>query len=125
MIGKLFSKTINTVETISVEGIKAGVKKEEIDAMVLDHLTRVDMASSRIAQINANDPSFFMRGWRPALGWACVAGFTYQVLIEPFTILIFNVPPLDPALLTPTIAAMIGTYGIRAWEKSKGNGSNK
>lgn len=119
MFGKFINKTVSAVETISVEGIRAGKDKAQIDADILAHLSRVDLSSNAIAKQNSLDSSFFVKGWRPALGWVCAIGFIHQTVFEPYAIKWFGVPPMDTSLLLPTITAMLGTYGIRAWEKSK------
>lgn len=72
----------------------------------------------------------FRGGWRPAVGWTCVAGLGYQFLIMPifpWFVQVFggNVPPLPPIdneTLTTLLYGMLGLGGLRTIEKVKYKG---
>ena len=47
---------------------------------MLEKLGQSDSAQVEVNKIEAASDSSFKSGWRPALGWVCVAGFSYQLL---------------------------------------------
>lgn len=67
-------------------------------------------------------------GWRPGVGWTCVAGLVYQFLLMPIlpwiaTVAGWNVPPLpaiDNETLMVLLTGMLGLGGLRSFEKVKG-----
>jgi len=80
----------------------------------------------------AENPSVFVSGWRPALGWTCVGGIAYQFILQPMLIWIntsisfvlgTEVPPQPPMLdieqLLSLVVAMLGIAGYRSYEKVK------
>lgn len=69
----------------------------------------------------------FRGGWRPAVGWTCVAGLIYQFLLVPLlpwvvTVAGGTVPPLpaiDNQTLMVLLTGMLGLGGFRTFEKVK------
>lgn len=76
----------------------------------------------------AKHSSFFIAGWRPAIGWCMVSILTYTYLIYPmslFTIALFDIPIVPPSLslddnLWQLILGMLGLSVARSVEKIKG-----
>lgn len=66
----------------------------------------------------AKNPSLFVSGWRPAIGWVCAAGFLYQYLGRPIAIAcgVTDLPTLDGSLMELTLG-MLGLGGLRTLEK--------
>lgn len=80
-------------------------------------------------EINAREaqhPSIFVAGWRPAMGWVGGTGFGYAVLIQPLAVWLARIngwpepPVLDTDLLWIVISGMLGIGGLRSIEKVKG-----
>jgi hypothetical protein len=79
-------------------------------------------------KIEAASTSLFKSGWRPAVGWTCVAGLCYQFLlcpIVPWCVQLFNatvapLPPLDMQTLTALLFGMLGLGAMRSVEKVRG-----
>lgn len=74
-------------------------------------------------EINAREaahPSIFVAGWRPAVGWVCVAAMAFQYLARPLLIA-YNVAPADmPGLdenLWAILTGILGIGGLRSLEK--------
>lgn len=70
----------------------------------------------------------FRGGWRPAVGWTCVAGLVYQFLLVPLlpwvvTVAGGTVPPLpaiDNETLMVLLTGMLGLGGFRTFERIRG-----
>lgn len=83
----------------------------------------------------AQSPSIFVAGWRPACAWICVFGFFYSFILAPIvgwasaivgTALGFAlpVPPsLDTGSLTTMLVGMLGLGTLRMTEKLNGVGT--
>lgn len=80
-------------------------------------------------QINAKEaenPSIFVAGWRPAAGWAGVIGLLYACVGHPLlswmaTVKGWPTPPaVDSDTLLYVLGGMLGLGGLRTLEKAKG-----
>ncbi len=75
-----------------------------------------------INKVEAANPSMFVAGWRPGVGWVCVAALAYQYIARPLLIgfgVSPNMPGLDEALWQ-LLLGMLGLGGLRTFEKAKG-----
>ena len=78
--------------------------------------------------MEAASSDLFRGGWRPAAGWACVAGLVYQFLLQPvlpwaaglFGASVPPLPPIDGESLMALLMGMLGLGGFRSWERIKG-----
>jgi hypothetical protein len=81
-----------------------------------------------INKVEASSSSLFVSGWRPAVGWVCVAGMTYVSLIEPLARFISVVffaytgvfPLIDTTITSQVLFGLLGFGGFRMYEKIKG-----
>ena len=78
-----------------------------------------------IAQISVNQEDakgrWFQAGWRPAVGWVCVAGFLINFLVSPLLHpLGIIVPQADTSTMLPVLMGMLGLGGLRSYEKKNG-----
>jgi len=87
---------------------------------MLEKLGQSDSAQVEVNKIESASDSSFKSGWRPALGWVCVAGFSYQLLARPFLIGAgYDYPSLDMETLSALTFGMLGLAGFRTVEKLK------
>ena len=76
----------------------------------------------------ASSGSAYAAGWRPTVGYVCVAGLGYTFLLQPLLPWIaavagLHVPPLpqlDTNVLMTLLLGMLGIGGMRSVEKLKG-----
>jgi len=72
----------------------------------------------KINELKAANPSLIVSGWRPALGWVCVLGLFYQMIVYPLVIGIYPaIMPLDMGTLLTLLLGMLGLSGLRTTEK--------
>jgi hypothetical protein len=101
--------------------------QEKLDQQWLELENSALAQQNRINEIEAQSTSFFVAGWRPAIGWICGAGLAFEYLIRPLfqwglalaghpEILI---PGLDTGLMYPLLAGLLGLGTMRSVEKIK------
>lgn len=87
------------------------------------------MASQmEINKIEAQNPSLFVSGWRPFIGWGCGFAFLYVALFEPIIRFIASVgfkyagafPTIDATITMQVLLGLLGLAGMRSWEKKEG-----
>ena len=74
----------------------------------------------------AGSTNWWVAGWRPAVGWVCVAGLAVEYLIFPLAAIAgFKVPPLDVGTLMGLLIPMLGIAGMRTYEKTQNAEGNR
>ncbi len=88
--------------------------------------------SGELAQIGVNaaeaqHPSLFVSGWRPAVGWVCVAACAWNWLGLPAAKLVAELmgnpialAPADLSEMFPILLGMLGLGGMRMIERING-----
>lgn len=80
----------------------------------------------KINAVEAANPSIFVAGWRPFVGWICGFGLLYATIFHNIIewISVIRSWPLPPAVDTDTLiyvlGAMLGIGGLRTLEKVRG-----
>ena len=105
---------------------KAAAQLEVLKLQQSGELSQI-MGQLDINKAEAANPSVFVSGWRPAIGWVCALALAYQYLIRPLagTIVMMTghtLPPL-PGLddnLWQLMMGMLGMGGLRTFEKVQG-----
>ena len=99
-------------------------QKGELAALDAD--MKMALGQLEINKVEAGT-DLFRGGWRPSVGWVCVAGLAYQFLVQPilpWAVSLFGgiVPPLpaiDNETLMLLLTGMLGLGGLRTYEKVK------
>jgi hypothetical protein len=80
-----------------------------------------------INKAEASNPSIFVSGWRPGIGWVCGAGFAVQFVIGPLAewgSALYGIPvkfpQMDMGTMMPLLLGMLGLGGMRTAEKING-----
>lgn len=86
------------------------------------------IAQTEVNKVEASSSSLFVAGWRPAVGWACVAGFSYTVILAPLIQAVAGLetaPITEVAFLRDVLLGMLGiSVAARSIEKVKGVAQN-
>lgn len=84
----------------------------------------------KVNQEEAKHASVFVSGWRPGVGWVCVAACGWNWIGLPITKLALeisghpiNLSPADLTEMLPVLMGMLGLGGLRTIEKLNGRAS--
>jgi hypothetical protein len=89
----------------------------------------VSLVQGQIAinQAEASNPSVFVSGWRPAIGWVCGMACAWNWIGLPIVkagLAIYGHPlqlnPADISEMMPILLGMLGLGGLRTMEKVNG-----
>ena len=89
----------------------------ELSTMADRHAQEALKGQLEINKVDAAHKSLFVAGWRPFIGWVAGIGLLYNVLLSPILDIWFDVPEVDPAILTSTLMGMLGLGAMRTYEK--------
>ena len=107
---------------------QAAAAKLELLKMQQNGDLQVMASQMEINKIEAQNPSLFVSGWRPFIGWVCGISLTYAAIIEPVSRFIAKVifnyfgefPVIDTTLTLQILLGLLGLAGMRSWEKKEG-----
>ncbi len=75
----------------------------------------------------AKNPSVFVSGWRPFVGWVCGSGFAVQFVVGPLAEWAATLaghpvkfPDMDVGTMMPLLVGMLGLGAYRSYEKVNG-----
>jgi len=87
--------------------------------LVLQKATQID---PEVAKLTANRRTFYISGWRPAIGWVCVAALVMTFLINPVIQWVTGAPgpQLPTDMMTELVFALLGMGTLRTVEKFSG-----
>lgn len=96
-------------------------QRQEAEAALRQSLQQWDEQQANVDQAEASNPSLFVSGWRPAIGWIGAAGLAYQYVVRPIAVGFGygSLPVLDSSLME-LVMAMLGMAGLRTYEKIQG-----
>lgn len=101
---------------------KSEQEKQEIAAAVLAVQGQIDTNKAE-----AGNPSVFVSGWRPFIGWVCGSACAWNWIGLPivkallaFTSYKFAVEQADISQMLPVLFGMLGLGGLRTIEKING-----
>lgn len=101
---------------------KTEAEKQQLAAAVMVVQGQLD-----INKVEAANPSAFVSGWRPFIGWVCGAGCAWNWVGLPvgkFALALLgisvNMSPADLSEMMPLLIGMLGLGGYRTVEKIKG-----
>ena len=101
---------------------KSEAEKQQLAAAVMVVQGQIDTN-----KVEATNPSVFVSGWRPFIGWVCGSACAWNWIGLPIASMALKVYqieiPLSPANLSemlPVLMGMLGLGALRTVEKIKG-----
>jgi Holin of 3TMs, for gene-transfer release len=101
--------------------------KSEAEKQQLAAAVSLIQGQIAINQAEASNPSVFVSGWRPAIGWVCGAACAWNWIGLPIVkagLAIYGHPlqmsPADISEMMPILLGMLGLGGLRTAEKING-----
>ena len=105
---------------------QAAARLELLKLQQSGELTQI-AGQMEINKVEAANPSVFVSGWRPAIGWVCGAGFAVQFVVGPLAewgSALYGhpvkFPQMDTGTMMPLLLGMLGLGGMRTAEKIQG-----
>lgn len=126
LIGTLAGPIAGILDKFIEDKDKKSALAHEIATMAEKHAHEVVKAQLEINKAEAQHPSLFVSGWRPAVGWVCVLGMAGNFITIPFTNMVLElleydvvIPLIDMETLLPVLLGMLGLGAMRTVEKVK------
>lgn len=115
-----------------VEGI--GKVADDLPLQEKEVGARLGSGQLEVNKAEAQNPSVFVAGWRPSIGWIGAIALAYQFILYPLLLWVWAileakslVPsgaraplPLQADMLFAIVTGMLGIAGMRSYEKVKG-----
>ena len=129
-IGSIFEFGTSVINRIWPDAQESEKAKLSILLAEIDTAHRERMAQAETNTAQAQNPSIFVSGARPALLWCCVLIFFYSYILYPTAV--FVVALCDASLIVPRLALDeavwnlifgllgLGLIGARSYDKAKG-----
>lgn len=97
-------------------------KKVELQAEITKAVLASEDEQNKVNAVEAASSNMFVAGWRPAIGWVCVLGWTLTVMRPILDVLLVkcgfgHIPALDTTELNTLLMGMLGLGGMRTAEK--------
>lgn len=122
--------------TSDQERLDAQTRQRLAELRILAQQMQPQLLQLQIAQAQAQHPSWFVAGARPAFDWILNAGVAYGLILAPFANWavglgawafgaeslpgFVHLPALDWEVIASAGGLRVGSYGWRAWEKRGG-----
>lgn len=102
--------------------------KTEAEKQQLAAAVAMVQGQIEVNKAEAANPSVFVAGWRPFIGWVCGAALVYHYIVRPMLPWLLAllgkpmppIPPLDMGDLITILLGMLGLGGLRTYEKKQG-----
>lgn len=126
ILGPLLEVGKTILDRFVPDPAKKAEAEMELLRMAADGELKQVVAQLEINAREAQHPSIFVAGWRPAFGWCGAAGFVYATILQPMlawgaSIKGWPMPPaLNMDLMWVVVTGMLGIGGLRSIEKVKG-----
>jgi hypothetical protein len=86
---------------------------------------RIALEQIKTNAVEAANPSIFVSGWRPAVGWVCACAYAYNYFAMPMIVWVAKwysgeAPPmimLETSELTTLLFGMLGLGAMRSFDK--------
>lgn len=124
ILGSVIQNPVDALRTAQEIIARLQAKQDEIDRMLIEAVK----AQSEVNKVEAQNPSLFVSGWRPFIGWVCGLGAAYAFIVQPgITVGLWAwhgasgpAPVPDMGQLMAMLGGMLGFGGLRTYERIVG-----
>jgi hypothetical protein len=127
MLSQLIGPVTGLLDKFIEDKDKKNAIAFELSTMAEKHAQELAKAQIEVNKAEAAHKSLFVAGWRPAVGWVCVAGMAGNFIIIPlanFTLALagsaVSIPLVALSEMMPVLMGMLGLGAMRTVEKTKG-----
>ena len=120
MLAQLIGPVTGLLDKFIEDKDQKNALAHELATMADNHAQELAKGQLAVNAVEAAHKSLFVAGWRPFVGWVSGIGLAYNVIISQILGIWFEVPTVDPSLLTPILMGMLGMGAMRSYEKTKG-----
>ena len=126
LLSTLVEPVTGLISEFVVDKDKAAEIAYRISTLAATQAHEQTLGQLEVNKAEAATGSLFVGGWRPAVGWCCVAAMAvnfivtplFGPLIEAYTVV--KMVPLDMSEMMPILLGLLGLGGMRSFEKSQG-----
>lgn len=127
LIGNLLDKLFPDPKAAEDAKLKVMQMAQTGELAQLDADLKMAQGQMEINKVEAANPSIFVSGWRPFVGWTCGAAFAFKFIGGPMLVLIagwlghtVTLPQMDYSEMSTILLGMLGIGALRTVEKVKG-----
>jgi hypothetical protein len=144
------AKGIDEIFTSDEERGQIDIEKKKIELKKLTTELKAQHAQLQINMVQANHPSIFVAGARPAIIWIGAIGLAYEAILRPIAswiatrfldiqalmgaeafahanpekiasiLNLYTLPSINEDMFMPIVLGVLGIGGMRSWEKIQG-----
>jgi hypothetical protein len=126
ILGSLVQPVTDLISEAIVDKDKAAEIAYKVSTLAATQAHEQVMGQLAVNKSEAESGSTFVGGWRPAVGWVCVAALALNFIITPmfgpvieaYTDVVMS--PLQTGEMMPILLGMLGLGGMRTFEKHQG-----
>lgn len=126
------SKIVDTISSVVDKLVPDKTAAAEMKHEIAMTLVSADLGQMEINKEEAKHPSIFVSGWRPAVGWVCVAALFFNYILSPIVNWAcaiwypeITLPSLDNSELMTLLFGLLGMGTLRSYDKSQGVARHK
>ena len=127
IIGGLAKPVTELLSEFITDKDKAAEMAYKIATMAAEQAHAEVIAQIEVNKVEAANSSIFVSGWRPGMGWTCVAAYFLAYVGLPMLSFItelsgrhIDLPTIDFNALSPVLLGMLGLGVMRSFDKVKG-----
>ena len=126
-IGAVATTVSNIVDKFFPD--KSQVEKDKMALIMLQAQGELTNSISQldVNKVEASNPSLFVSGWRPFIGWICGIACAWNWVFLPIAIAAtakfgykITISPANLSEMMPVLMGMLGLGGLRTFEKLNG-----